>query len=113
MKQKIKKTLLLGLGIMAFSQSPLLRAEEDKDEVMEEREGEHEKSSSENIEGAVIKIKLKNNEIYVRTKDGKREEVYLDAKAQVFDGAKEIKLSDLKKDMKVRVSGKSKVEVIK
>lgn len=94
-----------------FSLSPV-RAEDDDDE--------DEKSSSVSgaaktdiIEGSVIKVKAKNNEIYVRTGDGKRKEIFLSDTVQITEGTTVLKVSDLKKDMKVKVTGRNKVEVLK
>lgn len=64
------------------------------------------------VEGALIKVKAKKNEIYLRSVDGKRLEIYLDEGVQIVHGSKTLKLEDLKKDMRLRVTGRNKVEVL-
>jgi hypothetical protein len=64
------------------------------------------------VEGVIIKVKESRNEIYVRSTDGKRVEIYLSKDVKIQRSGAAVKLSELKKDTKVRVTGKSLVEIL-
>jgi hypothetical protein len=64
------------------------------------------------VEGAIIKTKESKNEIYVRSNQGKRVEIYLDKAVKIQKDGAAVKFSELKKDTKVRVTGKTLVEIL-
>ncbi len=64
------------------------------------------------LEGEIIKTKESKNEIYIRTPEGKREEIYLKTPTEIVHGDKKALFSDLEKGKKVRVTDKSKVEIL-
>jgi hypothetical protein len=100
----------LALGVVVASSFCLGSARAEDDEGKESEKTHQEQTPSkvdQVIEGLVIKVKAGKNEIYVRSAGGQREEIYLDKGVQITQGTKVLKIEDLKKDMKVRVTGRT------
>ena len=106
-------SLALGAVVASCFSLGAARAEDNEGEESEQTSKVQSLSKvNQIIEGAVIKVKAQKNEIYVRSTGGQREEIYLDKGVQITQGTKVLKIEDLKKDMKVRVTGRNKVEVL-
>ncbi len=112
--QKLTRQLAILGAFLAFGfVSSNVRAEDDDEKAeASETHGKGATSTNQVVEGVIIKTKESKNEIYVRSIEGKRVEVYLDKAVKSQKAGEAAKFSELKKDTKVRVTGKTLVEIL-
>jgi hypothetical protein len=87
-------------------------SDDDKKESSSHSSGQGQAADSKIVTGSIVKVKENKNEIYVRSTTGQRVEIYLDKSVKILKGTETMKLSDLTKDTKVKVTGKTLVEIL-